>query len=332
MNLLPIAQTGKKPFKEMKAQSIRGVGPVSTSWFQMAVVKSSGIKSYMDLKGKRVWVPEGDSISYASMEALSLAPVTLPLTDVLTGLQTGLIDIVAMSPIGALVLQWHTKIKYVTEIPLVYTVGFMAIDKRAFGKLSEADVDAALREVRLALSNLRRDPSRAGHHRHYVASGSAPGVLDRLGPRAPVRPPVAWKLVESHSVQAVQDDVVGTVGLALVRDDATCASDLVDRRVRLIVVLPARREQSHRHRSAAAVEAVLDHLAVAGLEHVQWQDLTGEEEHAGQREHRDFERRGVVGWVIAPHRGGVRGRHWSVGLAGTARDGGDHRRHGHRSA
>jgi len=103
------------------------------------VMSNTPVKGLDDLKGKRVWVPEGDSISYASMEALSLAPVTLPLTDVLTGLQTGLIDIVAMSPIGALVLQWHTKIKYMTEIPLVYTVGFMAIDKRAFSKLSDAD-------------------------------------------------------------------------------------------------------------------------------------------------------------------------------------------------
>jgi TRAP-type C4-dicarboxylate transport system substrate-binding protein len=103
------------------------------------VMSNTPVKGLDDLKGKRVWVPEGDSISYASMEALSLAPVTLPLTDVLTGLQTGLIDIVAMSPIGALVLQWHTKIKYITEIPLVYTVGFMAVDKRSFDKLSEAD-------------------------------------------------------------------------------------------------------------------------------------------------------------------------------------------------
>jgi len=103
------------------------------------VMSNTPVNGLDDLKGKRVWVPEGDSISYASMEALSLAPVTLPLTDVLTGLQTGLIDIVAMSPIGALVLQWHTKIKYMTEIPLVYTVGFMAVDKRAFGKLSDAD-------------------------------------------------------------------------------------------------------------------------------------------------------------------------------------------------
>ncbi len=103
------------------------------------IMSNTPVDSLDDLKGKRVWVPEGDMISYASMEALSLSPVTLPLTDVLTGLQTGLIDIVAMSPIGALVLQWHTKIKYMTELPLVYTLGFMAIDKKAFAKLSDGD-------------------------------------------------------------------------------------------------------------------------------------------------------------------------------------------------
>ncbi|NNC77037.1 MAG: TRAP transporter substrate-binding protein DctP [Woeseiaceae bacterium] len=110
------------------------------------VMSNTPVDSLDDLKGKRVWVPEGDSISYASMEALSLSPVTLPLTDVLTGLQTGLIDIVAMSPIGALVLQWHTKIKYMTELPLVYTLGFMAIEKKAFSKLSDGD-QAIVRDV-----------------------------------------------------------------------------------------------------------------------------------------------------------------------------------------
>jgi len=110
------------------------------------VMSNTPVDELEDLKGKKVWVPEGDSISYASMEALSLSPVTLPLTDVLTGLQTGLIDIVAMSPIGALVLQWHTKIKYMTELPLVYTLGFMAVEKRAFAKIDAAD-QAIVREV-----------------------------------------------------------------------------------------------------------------------------------------------------------------------------------------
>jgi len=97
------------------------------------------IKTLADLKGKRVWVPEGDTISYASMQALSLNPVTLPLTDVLMGLQTGLLDIVAIPPIVALIMQWHTKIKYVTQVPLVYTFGFMAVDKKAFDKISRED-------------------------------------------------------------------------------------------------------------------------------------------------------------------------------------------------
>lgn len=110
------------------------------------LMSNTPIDSLDDMRGKRVWVPEGDPVSYASMEALDLSPVTLPVTDVLTGLQTGLIDVVAMSPIGALVFQWHTKVKYVTELPLVYTLGFMAIDKNAYEKVSEAD-QAIIEEV-----------------------------------------------------------------------------------------------------------------------------------------------------------------------------------------
>jgi len=110
------------------------------------ILSNTPVKSLDDLKGKRVWVPEGDAISYASMQALSLSPVTLPLTDVLTGLQTGLIDIVAIPPYVALILQWHTKVKYVTQLPLVYTFGFMAVDKKAFDKISPED-QAIVREV-----------------------------------------------------------------------------------------------------------------------------------------------------------------------------------------
>ncbi len=114
------------------------------------ILSNTPVRGLADLKGKRVWVLEGDTISYASMEALSLSPVTLPLTDVLMGLQTGLIDIVAIPPIVALVLQWHTKIKYITELPLAYSLGFMAIDKGAFAKISAED-QAVFREVMTAI-------------------------------------------------------------------------------------------------------------------------------------------------------------------------------------
>lgn len=111
-----------------------------------SILSNTPVRSLDDMRGQRVWVPEGDLISYASMEAVSLAPVTLPLTDVLTGLQTGLIDIVGSPPIGALVLQWHTKVRYMTELPLTYTLGFLAIDKKAFTKLSDGD-QAVVHEI-----------------------------------------------------------------------------------------------------------------------------------------------------------------------------------------
>ncbi|MEN7342358.1 MAG: TRAP transporter substrate-binding protein DctP [Pseudomonadota bacterium] len=103
------------------------------------VLGNAPVSELSDLDGRKVWVPEGDTISYAGMEALDLSPVTLPVTDVLTGLQTGLLDVVATPPVGALVLQWHTKVKYGTQIPLVYTMAFIAIEKKRFDRLSAED-------------------------------------------------------------------------------------------------------------------------------------------------------------------------------------------------
>ncbi|MEO8443835.1 MAG: TRAP transporter substrate-binding protein DctP [Gammaproteobacteria bacterium] len=103
-----------------------------------------------DLRGQKIWVPEGDQTSYVAMQALRLTPVVLPITDVLTGLETGLLDIVATPPVGAIILQWYTKTKFVTTQPLSYTIGLLAIDKGALEGVSAAD-QAVLREVMTAV-------------------------------------------------------------------------------------------------------------------------------------------------------------------------------------
>lgn len=103
------------------------------------ILSNEPVSSLDDLRGKKVWMPEGDLISYEAMNSLQLSPVPLPITDVLTGLQTGLIDIVAIPPVVALALQWHTKVKYVTQIPVLFAMGFMAIDDRALRRVSAED-------------------------------------------------------------------------------------------------------------------------------------------------------------------------------------------------
>ena len=92
-----------------------------------------------DLRREKIWVPRGDEISYAVLEALRLAPVPLDLSDALLGLRTGLVDAVAASPFAALVLQWHTEIEYVTDLPLSYSMGVFAIANDAFYSLREDD-------------------------------------------------------------------------------------------------------------------------------------------------------------------------------------------------
>lgn len=97
------------------------------------------ISTVEDMRRRKVWSPEGDPIGFRVLEAMGLSPVVLPPTDVLTGLQTGLLDVVAASPVVALVLQWHTKVRYVTDLPVSYGLGIFAIDSRVFGQLSADD-------------------------------------------------------------------------------------------------------------------------------------------------------------------------------------------------
>jgi len=108
------------------------------------------IRSIDDLKGRKVWVPQDDVISRVVFDAIGVTPIPLPLTDVLTGLQTGLIDTVAGSAIGAIALQWHTQVKYLVDEPLVYLYAAVIIDSKSFAKLSAADqavVQQVLTEV-----------------------------------------------------------------------------------------------------------------------------------------------------------------------------------------
>ena len=127
------------------------------------LLSNEPIHSVEDMRRKKVWVPEGDAISFLAMETMGLSPSVLPVTDVLTGLQTGLIEITFASPVAALVLQWHTKVKYITDLPVSYSMGVFAIEKGAYAALT-ADDQKIIREVMsryiLGLDREARDDNR----------------------------------------------------------------------------------------------------------------------------------------------------------------------------
>jgi len=103
------------------------------------LMSNKEISRLVDLDGLRFWVPESDALSHASSLAFGVLPVPLPLTDLYTALQVGIIDVVAISPIAAIVLQYHTKFRYLTDLPVNFTMALLAIDAKAFAKMPAAD-------------------------------------------------------------------------------------------------------------------------------------------------------------------------------------------------
>lgn len=97
------------------------------------------VRSIKDLKGQRVWIPEGDIIGETVFAAAGIKPVSLPISDVFTALQTGLIDVVVVNLTGAIAFQWYTKLQYITDIPLLFLTGMMVVDSKAFKRLTDED-------------------------------------------------------------------------------------------------------------------------------------------------------------------------------------------------
>lgn len=88
------------------------------------------------LDGLKVWMWEGDPLAKVFFEELGEAPVPLSVTDVHMSLQTGLIDAVYCSPLAALVLQWFTKVNYISDIPFTNSIGAVLITQSAFESLT----------------------------------------------------------------------------------------------------------------------------------------------------------------------------------------------------
>jgi TRAP-type C4-dicarboxylate transport system substrate-binding protein len=158
-----------------------------------------------NLKKQKVWVPDDDAISRAAFEAIGVSPIPLPLTDVLTGLQTGMIDTVAASPMGAIALQWHTRVKYMNLTPLIYLFGTLIIDRKQFEKLSPAD-QQVVREVMSGVFSRLDQINREDNEKAYEALKQQ-GIIFVKSNEASEQ---QWRSsIEKATQQLIQDGVVG---------------------------------------------------------------------------------------------------------------------------
>jgi TRAP-type C4-dicarboxylate transport system substrate-binding protein len=120
-------------------------GYVNLGWAEVGFVylfTNHPVRAKEDLSKAKMWMWEGDPIAEAAFKAMQITPIPLSITDVLTSLQTKLIDGVYTSPLAAVALQWFTRVKYMFDLPLANATGAVIVSSKTFQALP-----ADLREI-----------------------------------------------------------------------------------------------------------------------------------------------------------------------------------------
>ncbi len=132
------------------------------------ILSNKPVHSVADLQKLKAWVPANDPIALSLIRSFGITPIPLGLADVLASLQTGLINVVAIPPIVALALQWHTQVKYITDLPLVYIYAMLAMDRKAFQRMNPGD-QQIVRDILTSTSTEIDQDNRSDNIRAYQA-------------------------------------------------------------------------------------------------------------------------------------------------------------------
>jgi TRAP-type transport system periplasmic protein len=100
-----------------------------------------------DMRKQKVFALTSDNSQTDLMKSAGFHPVALEYTDVLTGLQTGLIDVVPTPPFYALAGQFYLPAPYMLQLDYAPLVGALVITRKAWDSLSPAAQEAMRRSA-----------------------------------------------------------------------------------------------------------------------------------------------------------------------------------------
>ena len=176
----------------------------------------------------KVWAPSNDPAALRTLQAFGISPTTLAIGDVWTSLNTNLIDTVAAPLVAVVPLQWHTQLKYVVDLPLMYIYGLFVVTNEALQRVGDDDLNAMRRILGAAVAQADR--------RNREDLADIRQVLDRQGleyitPTAEER--ADWESFGKAAAQEwVEEGIIGadiyemlTTRLAEVRGEASRDSD-----------------------------------------------------------------------------------------------------------
>ena len=98
------------------------------------------VRTPADMTGPRWWIWSGDQLAEIFFKAFAITPIPLAAPDVLTSLQTGVVDAVYASPLACVALQWYSRVKYMSDVPVTHGISAVVVSKKSLVGISDADL------------------------------------------------------------------------------------------------------------------------------------------------------------------------------------------------
>jgi TRAP-type C4-dicarboxylate transport system substrate-binding protein len=108
------------------------------------IFSANPVRSVDDLRKVKLFVTAGDDKRVQWWKNNGFQPRPLAVTDILTGLQTGMIDAMVTTPLVTMSMQWYRKIPYMHNLPLGPLLGANVMTKRSWNRLPEESRTALL--------------------------------------------------------------------------------------------------------------------------------------------------------------------------------------------
>ncbi len=155
-----------------------------------------------DLKPLKIFVWSGNTAVVKAWRDAGYRPVPLAATDILGGLQSGMIDCVPTVPIAALSYQWFGLARHMTDLKWAPFTGATVIATRAWDKLPN-DLRQRMRTIAEKTGNRLKERTRALDRQSIEA-------MQRYGLKVHKVPPEAMREWEQRA-QAAYPAIKGTV-------------------------------------------------------------------------------------------------------------------------
>jgi TRAP-type transport system periplasmic protein len=106
-------------------------------WTQIFTKKP--VNTVSELKKSKLWTSAGNDRMVQWFKANGFEPRAMAMTDIMTGLTTGMVEAVPTTPIAALGYQWYKQTPNMLDIGLAPVVGATIVTKKAWNAIAAAD-------------------------------------------------------------------------------------------------------------------------------------------------------------------------------------------------